>query len=429
MDGDQSEWKIARRNPRTNATTTFSDAFEAINSLTFKNTSGSGPKAFPFEFKPDYVRSIYGKKNSIFPGGWWVSGAGEDIDPKASLTGNSKIHFSAINHSANESNVTPSTDDSSDYTKRWIGLAENLGDPFPKFVGGACLIKSNPKRALEFLEYAAEKGEPEALFFLGRSYFTGTSGVERDIENGRRLLQEAGNNGMPSAFALLARLEASIRNAYVAVLFAKNASELADPEGLFLMGYFYSNGFGGLPKDDKKAAEYWTKATQLGHAEAFCSLGHAYRSGHGVTADSDRAIRLFEEGHKLGDLCSTYFLAESYRYGEGSLDKDHKRALELYQSAADRGNDWALLQVSRAYREGFGDLEVDEEKSLEFLKKAAEAGNSTAMVELADAYAEGDLGLAINEASAEDWYKKAKALGYKLSSSAEKLLKRQSGGN
>jgi hypothetical protein len=55
------------RNPNTKAPTTFADAFEAINSLSLEYSGEAGPEAVPFEFKPDYVRSIYGRKNAISP--------------------------------------------------------------------------------------------------------------------------------------------------------------------------------------------------------------------------------------------------------------------------------------------------------------------------------------------------------------------------
>lgn len=432
LDGAESEWRVARQNPKTKAPTTFADAFEAINSLTLEYSGWAEPEAVPFEFKPDYVRSIYGRKNSLLPFGWWVTsrtgtgGSEEDIDPKVSLVGNARVQFNRPTRSEYGSPRNSSPEESLRFAKRWKELAEISDDPFPKFVGGAFLIDSDPKQALEFIQFAAGKGEAEAMFALGAAHLNGKFELEQDVEKARSLLTEAADKGISAAFVLLGKMES---DAEAAVEFVRKAAALGDPEGLFLIGNIHANGLGGVPKNEKKAVEFWMASAELRHADAFDALGWAFHDGNGVPADLRRAIEYWRQGHESGNTNSTYMLANSYESGAGDLDADKEKALDLYRSAADRGNGWALLKISHAYRTGFGGLKIDETKSLELLRKAAEQGIASAMTELADAYAEGDLGLGVDEKSAAHWYKKAQSSGSSLSWSAEKLIKRQDGGN
>lgn len=434
LDGAELKWRVARQNPKTNTPTTFADAFEAINSLSLEFSGLSGPRAGPFEFKPDYVRSIYGRKNAIFPFGWWYSTSsgtkvsGIDIDPKVVIGQDSVVYFSYGTHAKNASDnnvlgvVLP----------RWAKLAEDSNDSFVKFVGGLTLMGSNPKRALELIQFSAGLGEPEAMVILGSAYLLGRESgfdIDADTERGNSLFEEAARKGNSSALIVLGRAKFDEGDEHSAAEYFKRAANLGDPEGLLLTGNIYADGLAGTPKNTQRAIEFWLASVERGNVEAFSSLGSVYFDGEGISKDRERAFEYWRKGHELGDPKSTYLLGICYQFGYGVQQEDQGKALELYHSAADRGNGFALFEVSRAYRTGFGGVKIDETKSLQYLRKAAEKGIASAMTELADAYAEGDLGLGVDEKSAAHWYKKAQSSGSSLSWSAEKLIKRQDGGN
>lgn len=63
--------------------------------------------------------------------------------------------------------------------------------------------------AVRWLSAASEKGAPRARFNLGWMYATGT-GVERDVQRARSLLEAASNHGEVLACIELARLEISV---------------------------------------------------------------------------------------------------------------------------------------------------------------------------------------------------------------------------
>ena len=55
----------------------------------------------------------------------------------------------------------------------------------------------------------------------------------------------------------------------------------------------YQGGRGGLPRDDKQAAEWYRKAAEQGVAEAQVNLGNLYLAGRGVPRDDVLAYVLF----------------------------------------------------------------------------------------------------------------------------------------
>ena len=430
LDGTESEWRIARKNPKTNAPTTFADAFEAINSLSLEY--GGGSEAAPFEFRSDYVRSIYGRKNALFPFGWWRSSTrgkgeyGRDIDPKIDLEEDVRIHFEIPTQSKNAST---NEDYLSGEVLRWIEIAENSDDPFPKFVAGSLLIDSEPKRALEFIQFAAGKDEPEAMFTLGAAHLKGGFELELNVGRAKSLLLKAADKGISAAFVLLGELEAASGDENAAVEFIRNAAALGEPEGLFLMGNIHATGLGEVPKNEKKAIELWEIAAERGHTKSFVFLGAVFFNGVGVDRDQVKGVEFWRKGHEVGDPESSFMLGKTYREGQGGLVKDNRKALELIQHAADNGLSSALLELSRAHLEGFGGLNIDERQALGYLKRAAQKGNVEAMVELADAYVDGDLGVGIDEKSAAFWFQRAAACGYDITGAAEKIIQRQSGKN
>jgi TPR repeat protein len=430
LDGEEIEWRVARRNPNTKAPTTFADAFEAINSLSLEYNGDTEPEAVPFEFKPDYVRSIYGRKNAIFPLGWWITsrtgaeGSEEDINPKVSPGKNARIQFDQPTRSQYGSPENGPPEESLRFAKRWIELAEISDDPFPKFMGGVFLIDLDPKRALDFIQYAAGKGEPEASVLLGLGYLRGQLGLKKDSEKAKSHFQEAAKKGNAHALYWLGSSE---QDTQLSVQYLKRGAEMGDAECLHSIGNLYAMGFSDLPKDTAKAIELWKIAVERGHTNSLVFLGAVYVNGLGVDRDEAKGVEFWRKGHESGDPESSFMLGNAYREGRGGLVKDTRKALELIRHSADNGFSSAMLELSRAYLAGFGGLIIDERKSLEYLKMAAEKGNVEAMVELAGEYVDGGLGLDSDEKSAVFWYKRAAECGYELSNSEKQLIERQSG--
>src|SRR5262249_10590761 len=63
----------------------------------------------------------------------------------------------------------------------------------------------NNETAVQWLQKAADRGVPGALFRLGQMYVQGEQGVDRDVSYGCKLLRQADQAGHPGAGAALDR--------------------------------------------------------------------------------------------------------------------------------------------------------------------------------------------------------------------------------
>ena len=76
----------------------------------------------------------------------------------------------------------------------------------------------------------------------------------------------------------------------------------------FNLGLMFDNGY-GVPKDEKAAADLFTRAAEQGNASAQYNLGLLYESGYGVLQDNIyahmwgniSALNEYEDGRKLRD--------------------------------------------------------------------------------------------------------------------------------
>ena len=67
-----------------------------------------------------------------------------------------------------------------------------------------------------------------------------------------------------------------------------------------LLGECYDLGY-GVKKDEKKAAELYRSAHELGYAPATCSLALCYEMGAGVEQDKVQAAKLYRQAAEQGD--------------------------------------------------------------------------------------------------------------------------------
>jgi hypothetical protein len=113
------------------------------------------------------------------------------------------------------------------------------------------------------------------------------------------------------------------------------------------LGLFYSQGRGGLPKDDREAARLFELSADREDAHAQVHLGLFYSEGRGGLPKDDReAARLYKLAADKGNALGQHNLGSFYRYGRGGLPKDDQEAARLFKPAADQGNAWAKAQLA-----------------------------------------------------------------------------------
>ena len=99
--------------------------------------------------------------------------------------------------------------------------------------------------------------------------------------------------------------------------------------------------------DYSKAFEYYTKAAELGDAEAHCKLARLYHFGQGVEKDWEKVIYHWEEAAIGGHpLC---------RFNLGSIESlngNAARAVKHWIIAANLGQDESIKELMRAFKRG-----------------------------------------------------------------------------
>lgn len=159
---------------------------------------------------------------------------------------------------------------------------------------------------IEYLDLMSQKGDSKASYNLGRIYYDGQRGLERDVDLARKY------------FVL------------VALRYWKKDGRLSE------------NPKPGIEKIASKAAGY---------------LGRMYLRGDGVPQNFERAKVWFERGITQHDAQSQHGLGLMMLHGYGQKE-NVKRAMELFKSSADQDYAPALVQMGQLYLDQGGQEDV-----------------------------------------------------------------------
>jgi len=133
----------------------------------------------------------------------------------------------------------------------------------------------------------------------------------------------------------------------------KERMEAGDPpEAVYAIGVCYRDGLFGFPQDFVKALELWHRAAELGHAQAYCSIGCAHEYGEGVEIDKKKAIHYYELSAMGGDAVARNNLGNR-ELDAGNMD----RALKHYMISVRGGYSESLEMIQKMYANGFASKE------------------------------------------------------------------------
>ena len=123
--------------------------------------------------------------------------------------------------------------------------------------------------------------------------------------------------------------------------------EVGDANAMFNLGCCYEEGTWGLPRDYAKAMELWHRAGELGCAEAYYNIVHAYYHGQGVERDEKKAEHYFVlaamGGHAIARHNLGYFEYEKSNWG---------RATKHWLIAAGDGHKESVKNIQHLYKSG-----------------------------------------------------------------------------
>ena len=199
-----------------------------------------------------------------------------------------------------------------------------------------------------------------------------------------------------------------------------------DIDAQFVMGDSYLHGRMNLPRDGKRAVEWFLKAAARGHADAQFELGKLYYFGvPGVTLNGQESIRWLRSAEAQPGLkakqrsFAQMLLATCFTTGQG-VAKDDVEAVRWFRKAAEGGDHLAEYRLGLCYLNGAGVPKNDREASF-WLLKSANAGETDAQVKLAEAYASGR-GIPQDYVESYKWYTIAVARGNEQALKSRELL-------
>lgn len=203
---------------------------------------------------------------------------------------------------------------------------------------------NNLESAVKWLKGAAEKGNADAQYYLGKCYSHDDVG--------------AFATATAVYFGLIEREdESKVGECY----WYRKAALQGQREAQYEMG-MYCNYTG-----EYEQSVYWLKkAAEQGHAQAQYKLADYYFAGVGVDKDSDKAIYWLTKSAEQGDVWAQYGLANCYLDGK-DVRKDGAKAVYWLTKSADGG--YAQAQYALASLYYLGELvPKDDNKCYHYLK-------------------------------------------------------------
>jgi TPR repeat protein len=196
----------------------------------------------------------------------------------------------------------------------------------------------------------------------------------------------------------------------------KVAADRGDATAQVQLGFFYENGRGGLPKDDREAARLYKLAADQGNATGQNNLGVLYKDGRGgLSKDDLEALRLFKLAiANNGNSFARLNLGRFYRDGRGGLPQDDHEAARLFRLAADQRNATAQVDLGLFYERGRGGLPKDDRQAARLYKLAADQGSAAGQNNLGVFYRDGRGGLRKDDREAARLFKLAADQGNSL---------------
>ncbi len=214
-------------------------------------------------------------------------------------------------------------------------------------------------------------------------------GVPEDHNEALKFYQKAWESGNADAGAEIGWLysfgDIPENNDMTAAKWFQRAADKGSLRGMYFMGYFYDEGHGGLPVNEKRAAEYLRQAAA---GENFAAIRYLLTRNCYGDQDEFLALRnkLFEMAKAGNDraqeaLGYAYYLGSDVDMGFG-LEQDLYESQKWYELAVENGNVDALYELGRKLVDYDGDYMLDLEKGERYLIKAYEKGKHEAAYEL-----------------------------------------------
>jgi TPR repeat protein len=233
--------------------------------------------------------------------------------------------------------------------------------------------KQDSAAALKLLESAAAAKDDQAQFELAQFYLGGGGETMKSDDKAWDWLNKAADAGNPNALATLGsvlfdgkkfgekEIKADEKKA------VEKFTKLADqgvPAGLRTMAELHQGGLAGVPKDFTKALDYFVKAAQGNDAVAQVRLASFYDAGVDldpqdskvdVAPNAAAALELYRLAAQNGVPLAIYNVGTFYEAGR-AVDRDAQKAFAFFLQSAVNGFLLGMQKAGVYYLNGAGTL-------------------------------------------------------------------------
>ncbi|WWC92909.1 uncharacterized protein L201_007871 [Kwoniella dendrophila CBS 6074] len=283
------------------------------------------------------------------------------------------------------------------------------------------------KEATSLLKRLADRGYPDAQYFLADCYANGIGTVRgrQDFDRACPLFILAAKHGHPDACYRAGTCcehgWGCRRESAKAVQYYKKAAVALHPGAMYRLGTAELNGALGLnrrPKEGvkwlKRSAEHATE--EFPHALHELALLHERGIDNVLFVDFEYAAELLAQAAELGYAPSAFKLGECYEYGKMGCPVDAALSIHYYNIAAQQNHRDACFALTAWYLVGSpGVLPQSDTEAYLWAKKAAEMGLAKAQYAVGY-FTETGIGAEANSQAAMKWYKLAADGGDKRAS-------------
>ena len=201
------------------------------------------------------------------------------------------------------------------------------------------------KKAFLTLHGLANKGEPEASYYIGLYWLR----EKHDKGMAKKYLTTAAKAHMRDAAQLLAA-EYGIRDylpkdAAPQPKPAPKAAPKAEAPDQEAERHFREAAAARTAGDPSKCLALLEKAAELGHAEAQFQCGRMYDRGEGTPADKTKALHWYETAAEQSHVDAQFFCGVMYDAGDGTA-RDRDKARTYFQMAAKQGDEEAAQMLA-----------------------------------------------------------------------------------
>lgn len=228
--------------------------------------------------------------------------------------------------------------------------ANSLGYAYEFGIGTSLSIKE----AMKYYEMSAKQNNAIGITNLADLYIQ-----ENKLKKAKPLLIKAAKKEYGYAQYLLAMnfFDLYSENNKEALFWLEKAANNDEPEALFQLGVYYSEG-----NDLAKSIKYYQRAAELNHADAALELSYIYDEGAIVEQDDDKALFFLKKSAELGNQEAIEELAAQALV---SLDQNGQGNMDAKEAEY-----W--IKKAGYTDEMLKELDKLQEKSLEMFKKTQE---------------------------------------------------------